>query len=53
MTPYELNDMIKKLRNGEKVTCPLCGKGILQAIGNCETTKGFKCTECKKGLNIN
>ncbi len=24
MDPYEFNDMVKKLREGERVTCPIC-----------------------------
>ena len=24
MDPYEFNDMMKKLREGERVMCPLC-----------------------------
>lgn len=53
MTPNELNDLVKELRKGEKVTCPICGEGIMEPIGKRETTKGFRCTECKKGLSIN
>lgn len=53
MTPEELNKMIKRIRNGEKVTCPLCGKGIFETRGDYRTSPGFQCTHCKKRLNIN
>ena len=52
MNPLELNEMIKKLRNGEKVTCPHCEKGIMIPTGNHKTTHGFHCDHCKERLKI-
>ena len=53
MSPVKFNEMLKKLRNGEKVTCPLCNKGTMVPTGNHKTTRGFECSSCKKKLNIN
>ena len=53
MDPYKFSEIIKKLRNGDKVSCPICGKGHLESIGDFKTTHCFKCSECKKKLNIN
>jgi hypothetical protein len=53
MDPYEFNDMMKKLREGERVMCPLCKSGVLEPVGACETTHCFVCDNCKKKLNIN
>ncbi len=53
MDPYKFNEMMKKLRNGEEILCPVCGKGHLKSIGDCTTTHCFECSECKKKLNIN
>lgn len=52
MTPTEFNAMLKKLRKGEKVVCPLCEKGFLVTSGDYKTTHGFHCTNCNKKLNI-
>lgn len=53
MDPYKFNEMMKNLRDGKEVSCPLCGKGHLKPIGDCTTTHCFECNECKKKLNIN
>lgn len=53
MTPIELNEMIKRLRNGEKVECPKCKKGIFVTSGDYKTSPGFHCDYCKVRLNIN
>ena len=53
MDPNEFNKMMKRLRNGETVTCPLCEKGVLESKGDYRVTHCFECTECKKKLNIN
>ncbi len=33
MNPHEMNEVIKRLRNGEKVLCHHCKKGILKQNG--------------------
>lgn len=48
----ELLQRIKKLRNGEKVTCWHCKKGVMLPIGDCKTTKCFKCNNCGTRLNM-
>lgn len=53
MTPNEMNNLVKRLRKGERVICPLCEKGILETRGNHKTSPGFQCNHCKKRLNIN
>lgn len=52
MNPFEFNEMIKKLRTGEKVQCPLCNKGTMVAVGDYKITHGFYCSHCKEKLNI-
>ena len=49
LTPHEF---LKKLRNGEEPKCPECGKGVIKPIGDCRTTHGFVCTQCKLTINI-
>ena len=39
ITPKDLNDIIKRLKTGEKVIGTLCGKGGMIALGNSQTTK--------------
>lgn len=53
MTPDELNNMLKRLRNGDKEMCPICKKGIMVPVGNHKITHCFYCDKCKKKLNIN
>lgn len=53
VTPNEMNNLVKRLRKGERVICPLCEKGILETRGNHKTSPGFQCNHCKKRLNIN
>ena len=50
MNPYEFNEFMEKLRNGEKVICPCCKKGVMIAVGDFKTTKSFHCDSCKKDL---
>ena len=33
MNPYEFNEFMEKLRNGEKVICPCCKKGVMLSVG--------------------
>ena len=53
MDPYEMNDMMKRLRNGEKEPCPICKKGIMIPVGDYKITHCFYCSSCKTKLNIN
>lgn len=53
MNPYEMNDMMKRLRNGEKEPCPICKKGIMIPVGDYKITHCFYCSNCKTKLNIN
>lgn len=41
--------VIKNLKNGDTVTCPLCQKGIFKEI---EKEHCFICDFCKEMLNI-
>lgn len=53
LTPEETNDMLKRLRNGEKVQCPFCENGEFVTKGDYRTSSGFQCNNCKKRWNIN
>lgn len=53
MTPQEHNAMMKDLRDGKKVKCPLCKDGYMEAIGDHKITHCFQCNHCRKRLNIN
>lgn len=53
MNPYEFNDMMKRLRNGEKEPCPICKKGIMIPVGDYKITHCFYCSNCKEKLNLN
>lgn len=46
------NEMVKKLRNGETVTCDACGKGSLKPVGDCKITHCFVCDSCGAKLNM-
>lgn len=46
-------ERIRKIRNGEKVQCPLCKKGQIQPIGDRQCTTIFSCDNCKKTLHLN
>ena len=48
----EIFKRIKKIRNGEKVVCSHCGKGIMRPVGDCKTTHCFICDKCNVKLNI-
>lgn len=45
-------EIIKKLRSGEKMQCPECKTGVIIPVGDCKTTHGFYCTNCKFSINI-
>lgn len=53
LTPEETIDMLKRLRNGEKVQCPFCENGEFVTKGDYRTSSGFQCNNCKKRWNIN
>lgn len=53
LTPIESNELMKKMRTGEKVSCPLCEKGVMIPIGDYKSTHCFVCSKCKKRWNIN
>lgn len=46
------HEFLKRLRKGEQLKCPECKKGIVKPVGDCKTTRGFNCTECKFKINI-
>ena len=48
MNPYEMNKVIKKLRNGEKVLCHHCKKGYFESRGDYKTSPGFQCSYCNE-----
>ena len=48
----EVDEAIKKVRQGQEATCPLCKKGKLIPVGNPKTTKSFYCDTCKEKLNL-
>ena len=52
MTPKEVGDMIKRLRNGEKVECPDCHKGIIRTPYDTKIRHYFECDKCKFKINI-
>lgn len=52
MTPKEVGDMIKRLRNGEKVECPDCHKGIIRTPYDTKISHYFECDKCKFKINI-
>lgn len=49
-----LHEILVRLREGQKVICPLCNKGMLKPVNNSDykTTHGFKCSCCEKMMNI-
>ena len=44
--------LLKDLRSGILVTCPICKEGQLTPIGDYKTTHGFVCSKCPARLNI-
>lgn len=52
VTPKEIGEMIKKLKNGEKIECPDCHKGVVTAPNDPKTSHFFKCDKCKFMINI-
>lgn len=45
-----LEDIVKRLRKGEKVECPLCQNGYLEPVGDYRTTYAFRCNGCGERL---
>lgn len=48
MNPYEFNEFMEKLRNGEKVICPCCKKGVMIAVEILKQQKVFIAIVAKK-----
>ncbi len=47
-------ELLNKLRNGEKVVCDECGKGVYRSVSGTEpqTTHCFVCSSCGTKINI-
>ena len=45
-------EFVNRLREGEELTCPECGKGKVVPVGDPKTTHGFYCTNCDFDINI-
>ena len=41
---------IEKMRKGKNIKCSKCDKGVISAEGDPETTKVFRCNECKTAM---
>lgn len=53
MTPKEIGELMKKLRNGEKVECPECHAGVVTTPYDPKTSHFFKCSNEKCNFMIN
>ena len=54
LTAEDMIKMVKRLRKGEKVLCPLCERGTMESvIENFEVSNCFKCSFCREKLIIN
>lgn len=51
MSPKEIGEMMDRLREGKKVVCPQCHKGIIRTPYDPKTSKFFKCDNCKYMIN--
>ena len=46
-------NIISRLENGEKVSCPLCEKGVLKPIDEGSRKNScYECDSCSEKLNI-
>ena len=45
-------EFIKKLKAGENLVCPDCGKGIVSTKHDPKTSHFFSCNKCKFMVNI-
>lgn len=52
MTPKEIGNMLKDLRDGKEVICPECKKGIIRTFNNPKTSHSFRCSNCKFAINM-
>lgn len=52
VTSKTLDEIIRRLRNGEQVQCPLCEDGNLEPIGDYKSTHCFQCSGCGEKLNM-
>lgn len=50
LAPHEI---VKLLRNGEKVQCSRCKKGFLIPVGDAKRTNTFHCSNCGSQLIMN
>lgn len=50
ITSKLLDDIVRRLRKGESVKCPLCERGELEAVGDYRTTHCFRCNSCGERL---
>lgn len=43
-----LGEILKRLKNGEKIKCHICNKGVLKPCGAVDLPKArsFKCDKC-------
>ena len=48
----KLLEMVKKLRNGDKVKCDLCNEGYMVTPYDYKTSHYFECSHCKEKLII-
>ena len=46
----ESEKSIEKMRNCEKIKCPICKTGLFSAVGDPKTTKVFRCDTCETGI---
>ncbi len=44
----KVNDMLKKLQNGQKAVCSTCGKGVMQDTGR----RSYVCSVCGSKLRL-
>ena len=51
LTPYEINEIMKELREGKEVNCPFCHNGIMKTKHDPKTAYGFQCDKCGKRIN--
>ena len=43
---------IQRMRNGEKIECPICKRGQWEAVGDKKTTPLFQCDYCKVYMSL-
>lgn len=48
----DMVQLLKDLRSGKTVICPICRKGHFVPVGDYRTTHGFNCSECGESVII-